>query len=33
MIGKSIVAGLKNGALILWNGDNNKNSKLYNQIK
>lgn len=33
MIGKSIVAGLKNGFLILWNGQNSKTSRLYNQIK
>ena len=33
MIGKSMVAGLKNGFLILWNGDNNKSSRLYHEIK
>lgn len=33
MIGKSIIAGLKNGYLILWNGQNSKSSRLYNQIK
>ena len=33
MIGKTIIAGLKNGYLILWNGHNNKASRLYHQIK
>lgn len=33
MIGKSMVAGLRNGYLILWNGENNRSSRLYQQIK
>jgi hypothetical protein len=33
MIGKNILAGLKNGYIVLWNGENNKSSRLYEQIK
>jgi hypothetical protein len=33
MIGKNIVAGMKNGYLVFWNGENNKSSRLYEQIR
>jgi hypothetical protein len=33
MIGKTIIAGLKNGQLIIWNGENSKSSRLYKRIK
>ena len=33
IMGKSIVAGLRNGQLILWNGENGKSSRLYKRIK
>jgi len=33
MVGKNIIAGLKNGYLVYWNGENNKSSRLYEQIK
>lgn len=29
MIGKHIIAGMKNGYLVFWNGENNKSSRLY----
>ena len=33
MIGRHIIAGMKNGYLVFWNGDNNKSSRLYEQIR
>ena len=32
-IGSSVVAGFSNGSLALWNGRNDKGSRLYQQIK
>jgi hypothetical protein len=33
MIGKNMIGGLKNGYLVLWNGENNKNTRLYKTLK
>jgi hypothetical protein len=33
MLGRSIVAGLRNGHLVFWNGENNKASRLYETIR
>ena len=33
MIRRDIVAGLKSGHLVYWNGENNKSSRLYENIR
>jgi hypothetical protein len=33
MLGRYIVAGLRTGHLVFWNGDNNKSSRLYETIR
>lgn len=32
MVGRTIVAGLKSGQIVVWNGENNKSSRLYETI-
>jgi len=33
VIGKNVIAGLRNGIIVLWDGGNSKGSRLYDQIK